>query len=218
MTGCTCSTSASSCSTSRSSAGRSSCGSACGRRRGRIPAGRAPGQLRGHAGASAGCSRGLRVAMVAYEDNARKINAMLAAINPAAGARDGGAREPGGDAQGARRCSTRECSWACWGIGRRAERRRRPWIFSGAPARFPLGPMRVAALLGRQVILMLGVLLRRQSVSRGVRGDRGFRGRRPAREGGRDARRRWRAMRRAWRATAGSIPTTGSTSIDYWAM
>ena len=31
--------------------------------------------------------------------------------------------------------------------------------FLGAAARFPLGPMRVAALLGRPVILMLGLYL-----------------------------------------------------------
>jgi predicted LPLAT superfamily acyltransferase len=98
----------------------------------------------------------LRVAMVAYEANARKINAMMSAINPALaggtvalgsaeamlrvrGLLDEGVfvgmlgdRTPGGEATEAVE-------------------------FLGAPAQFPLGPMRLAALLQRQVILMLGV-------------------------------------------------------------
>lgn len=101
---------------------------------------------------------GLRVAMVAYEDNARKLNAMLAAINPAAtvdmvtlgsveamlrvrdlleeGVFVGmlGDRTPGGEA-------VMEVP------------------FLGGVAKFPLGPMRAAGLLGRRVILMLGLYL-----------------------------------------------------------
>jgi predicted LPLAT superfamily acyltransferase len=100
--------------------------------------------------------RGLRVAMMAYETNARKINAHLAAINPALagstvalgsldamlkvrGLLDEGVfvgmladRTPGGEAT-------------------------EVVEFLGAPARFPTGPMRLAALLGRQVIMMVGV-------------------------------------------------------------
>lgn len=101
---------------------------------------------------------GLRVAPVAYEENAQKINAMMAAINPGLAAEtvalgsleamlkvrglldEGvfvgmlGDRTPGGEAtQGVE--------------------------FLGTPARFPIGPMRVAALLGGQAILMLGVYL-----------------------------------------------------------
>jgi predicted LPLAT superfamily acyltransferase len=98
----------------------------------------------------------LRVAMVAYEANARKINAMLAAINPeladetvalgtaetmlrVRGLLDEGAfvgmlgdRTPGGEAT-------------------------EVVPFLGEGAKFPLGPMRLAALLQRRVILMLGV-------------------------------------------------------------
>ena len=98
----------------------------------------------------------LKVAMVAYEANARKINAMIAAINPrlaeetvalgsaeamlkVQGLLDEGAfvgmladRTPGGEATQA-------------------------VPFLGEAARFPLGPMRLAALLQRPVILMLGV-------------------------------------------------------------
>lgn len=101
---------------------------------------------------------GLRVSMVAYEDNARKLNAMLAAINPAAkvdtvalgsveamlrvrdlleeGVYVGmlGDRTPGGEA-------VMEVA------------------FLGQVAKFPLGPMRAAALLGKRVILMLGLYL-----------------------------------------------------------
>jgi predicted LPLAT superfamily acyltransferase len=101
---------------------------------------------------------GLRVAMAAYEGNARKINAMLAAINPRlAGETVGlgsveamlrvqglldegvfvgmlGDRTPGGEAT-------------------------KVVEFLGEGARFPIGPMRLAALLGRKVILMVGVYL-----------------------------------------------------------
>jgi predicted LPLAT superfamily acyltransferase len=98
----------------------------------------------------------LRVAMVAYEANARKINAMIAAINPGLvadtvvlgrvetmlkvrGLLDEGVfvgmladRTPGGEATEAVQ-------------------------FLGGKANFPLGPMRLAALLQRPVILMLGI-------------------------------------------------------------
>lgn len=101
---------------------------------------------------------GLRVSMVVYEETARKLNAMLTAINPAArmdvvalgsveamlrvkelleeGVFVGmlGDRTPGGE-----------------GVMEVA--------FLGGMARFPLGPMRAAALLGRPVFLMLGLYL-----------------------------------------------------------
>ncbi|MHB0973330.1 MAG: LpxL/LpxP family acyltransferase [Thiobacillus sp.] len=101
---------------------------------------------------------GLRVAMVMYEENARKLNAALAAINPAAvqdiiplgqldsmlrvqaGLDDGmvlgvlGDRSLGGD----------------------------PTLsvpFLGADAEFPAGPMRLAAMLRRPVLFMSGLYL-----------------------------------------------------------
>lgn len=98
----------------------------------------------------------LRVSMVAYEANARKINTMIAAINPSLvagtvvlgsaeamlkvrGLLDEGVfvgmladRTPGGEATEAVQ-------------------------FLGGRANFPLGPMRLAALLQRPVILMLGI-------------------------------------------------------------
>ena len=102
--------------------------------------------------------QGLKVAMVMYEENARKINATLAAINPAAtqdiiplGQMDsmlqvrdklaGGYlvgmladRSLGGDA-------TVDCD------------------FLGNPAPFPLGPWRMAAMLRQPVFLMTGLYL-----------------------------------------------------------
>lgn len=99
---------------------------------------------------------GFRVAMLMYEDNARKINAALHAINPAAAADivplgqvdsmltardrlDQGClvglladRGLGGDA-------TVDCD------------------FLGAPAPFPLGPFRMAAMLRRPVFFMAGI-------------------------------------------------------------
>lgn len=101
---------------------------------------------------------GLRVAMLMYEDNARKITAALEAINPAASediialghmesmleARDRldrgylvgmlADRSLGGDA-------TRDCE------------------FLGEPAPFPVGPWRMAAMLRRPVFLMAGLYL-----------------------------------------------------------
>lgn len=101
---------------------------------------------------------GLKVAMLMYEENARKINASLAAINPAASediialgrmesmleARDRldqgylvgmlADRGLGGD-------TTRECD------------------FLGQPAPFPVGPWRMAAMLRRPVFLMAGLYL-----------------------------------------------------------
>jgi predicted LPLAT superfamily acyltransferase len=98
----------------------------------------------------------LRVAMMAYEANARKINAMMAAINPdlaeetvplgtpetmlkVRGLLDEGVfvgmlgdRTPGGEAT-------------------------EVVEFLGAGAKFPLGPMRLAALLQRRAMLMLGI-------------------------------------------------------------
>ena len=101
---------------------------------------------------------GLRVAMLMYEENARKINATLEAINPQAtqdiiplgrmdsmlearGRLEAGYlvgmladRSLGGDA-------TADC------------------VFLGEPAPFPVGPWRLAAMLGRPVYFMAGLYL-----------------------------------------------------------
>ena len=98
----------------------------------------------------------LRVAMVAYEDNARKINAMVAAINPRA-------------AEGPVALGTAEAMLRVRGLldegafvgmlGDRTPGGEPTELveFLGERARFPLGPMRLAALLQRRVILMLGL-------------------------------------------------------------
>jgi hypothetical protein len=101
---------------------------------------------------------GLRIAMVMYEDNARMVNETLAALGPAArqdvialGRVDAMLRvrdllEDGGIAGvlGDR------------GLG---EGGAVSLPFLGAPARFPLGPMRMAAMLRCRALFMAGVYL-----------------------------------------------------------
>ena len=99
---------------------------------------------------------GLRVAMVMYEENARKLNAALRAINPAAqqdiiplGRADSMLRVhellEGGSVVGmlADRCLNRDTT--------------RPVSFLGQPAEFPVGPFRMAAILRRPVLFMVGL-------------------------------------------------------------
>lgn len=101
---------------------------------------------------------GLRVAMVAYEDNAQKLNAMLAAINPNA--------KVDTVALGSVQAMLRVSELLAQGVFVGMLGDRTPGgeavmdvEFLGGTARFPVGPMRVAALLGRPVILMLGLYL-----------------------------------------------------------
>ncbi|MDO8386052.1 MAG: acyl-CoA synthetase [Polaromonas sp.] len=99
---------------------------------------------------------GMRVAMVMFEDNARKINAALSAINPAAqqdivalGHADSMLRVheliEGGSVVGmlADRCLNHDST--------------RPAPFLGEPAEFPVGPFRMAAILRRPVLFMVGL-------------------------------------------------------------
>lgn len=96
--------------------------------------------------------------MAMYEDNTRRINATLAAINPAA------APEivPLGRMESMIRIGERLDAGAFVGVladrtlGAEAVH---PVGFLGAPAGFPLGPMRAAAILRRQVIFMAGLYL-----------------------------------------------------------
>ena len=99
---------------------------------------------------------GLRVAMAMYEDNARQINAMLAAVNPHAAAdiialghidamlkiQDYLDRGTFVGVLGDRT------------LGNEASVRVN---FLGQPARFPVGAMRAAAIMRRPVIFMIGV-------------------------------------------------------------
>jgi predicted LPLAT superfamily acyltransferase len=98
------------------------------------------------------------VSMLMYEDNARKINATLAAINPAA-AQD---IVPLGRLDSL--LVAREKLDAGHLVGILADRSfgndaTRDCDFLGAPAPFPLGPWRVAALLRRPVLFMAGLYL-----------------------------------------------------------
>ena len=98
----------------------------------------------------------LRVSMVAYEANARKINTMIAAINPSlvAGTVVLGSAEAMLKVRG---LLDEGVFVGMWRIARREARLRRRCRFLGGRANFPLGPMRLAALLQRPVILMLGI-------------------------------------------------------------
>jgi len=101
---------------------------------------------------------GLRVSMVMYEDNARMLNETLAALSPAArqdvialGHVDSMLR-------------VRDCLAAGGIAGVLGDRGlhdddAQVVPFLGAPARFPLGPMRMAALLRCPVVFMVGLYL-----------------------------------------------------------
>ncbi|WP_332672626.1 LpxL/LpxP family acyltransferase [Aromatoleum sp.] len=99
---------------------------------------------------------GLRVAMVMYEENARKINDTLAAINPAA-------RHdiiPLGRIDSMLQVKERLDDGALVGmLGDRslAQDGLQRVDFLGEPADFPAGPWRIAAMLKRPVILMVGL-------------------------------------------------------------
>ncbi len=99
---------------------------------------------------------GLRVAMVMYEENARKLNAALSAINPAA-QQD---IVPLGRADSMLR--VHELLEGGSVVGMLADRRlntdtTRRVPFLGEPAEFPVGPFRMAAILRRPVLFMVGL-------------------------------------------------------------
>ncbi|MBD5804644.1 lipid A biosynthesis lauroyl acyltransferase [Azoarcus sp. Aa7] len=98
----------------------------------------------------------MRVAMVMYEENARKINDTLAAINPAARADI----IPLGHLDSMLRLKERLDDGSLVGV--LADRSlgddpSQPVEFFGEPADFPVGPWRIAAMLKRPVILMVGL-------------------------------------------------------------
>lgn len=101
-------------------------------------------------------ARALRIALVMYEQNTRTLNSALNAINPdlamrviALGRIDSMLQVERALAEGefvgmlADRAIEGESTIAC--------------PFLGAPARFPEGPFRLAAMLGRPVVLMFGI-------------------------------------------------------------
>jgi predicted LPLAT superfamily acyltransferase len=101
---------------------------------------------------------GLEVAMAVYEDNARKIHAVWAAINPRLAA----ATIPLGSLEAmlkVRALLDKGVFVGLLGDRTPGEEATEGVEFLGAPARFPIGPMRVAALLGGETFLMLGLYL-----------------------------------------------------------
>ena len=99
---------------------------------------------------------GLRVAMAMYEDNARRLNAMLAAINPNA-ATDVIALGHMDAMLKIQEYLDRGTFVGVLGdrtLGNEASRR---IAFLGQPARFPVGAMRAAAIMRRPVIFMIGL-------------------------------------------------------------
>jgi predicted LPLAT superfamily acyltransferase len=97
-----------------------------------------------------------RVSLLMYEENARKVNRMLNAINPALAIEIIGLGRPGS------MIAVRERLEEGHLVGILADRslddeRRLTMPFLGQPARFPVGPFRLAAILKRPVVFMAGV-------------------------------------------------------------
>jgi len=100
----------------------------------------------------------LRVAMVMHQDNAQKINAMLAAINPEA------VQDIIGLGQIDSMLKVRECMDEGGVVGMLADRTLGndtlyPVPILGTNANLPSGPFRMAALLRRPVVFMAGLYL-----------------------------------------------------------
>jgi predicted LPLAT superfamily acyltransferase len=98
------------------------------------------------------------VAMLMYEENARKINAILHAINPAARHDVVGLGHPDSMLKARDRLEAGSL------VGMLADRSlandsTAECMFLGAPARFPIGPWRMAAMLRRPVFFMAGIYL-----------------------------------------------------------
>lgn len=101
---------------------------------------------------------GLRVAMVMYEENARNINAALAAINPAA-VQD---VIPLGQLDSMLQVQTALDAGKVLGVLGDRALNQGPALslpFLGHTAAFPVGAMRLAAVLKRQVLFMSGLYL-----------------------------------------------------------
>jgi predicted LPLAT superfamily acyltransferase len=97
----------------------------------------------------------VKVSLVMYEDNARKTNAVLNAMAPALTIDIIGLGKPG--SMLAVRDRLDEGNAVGILVDRSLDGERSEWIpFLGTPARFPIGPFRMAALLGRPIVLMIG--------------------------------------------------------------
>ena len=99
---------------------------------------------------------GVRTSLVMYEDNARKTNAVLNAINPALSIEIIGLGKPGSMLAVRDRLDDGHLVGILADRSLESERRVRI-PFLGAPAWFPAGQFRMAAMLRRPVVLMLGV-------------------------------------------------------------
>jgi predicted LPLAT superfamily acyltransferase len=105
----------------------------------------------------------LRIAMVMHEENARKINAMLAAVNPEPAQHNIGLGHVDSMLQ------VRERLDEGWVVGMLADRtpgndtsgkdNLHPVQLLGANANLPIGPFRMAAFLRRPVVFMTGLYL-----------------------------------------------------------
>jgi predicted LPLAT superfamily acyltransferase len=98
----------------------------------------------------------LAVSLAMYEENARKINSVLNAINPKLAMNVIGLGRPSSMLEIGRRLDAGDF------VGVLADRSlndedQATLPFLGAPASFPLGPFRMAALLKRPVVLMVGL-------------------------------------------------------------
>ena len=98
----------------------------------------------------------VRVSLLMYEENARKTGAVLHAINPAAGLDVIALGQPGAMLTVAARLAAGGIVGLLADRGLDA-RTMAPVDFLGAPAAFPVGPFRMACLLRRPVVLMLGL-------------------------------------------------------------
>jgi predicted LPLAT superfamily acyltransferase len=99
---------------------------------------------------------GLRVAMAMYEDNARKVSAMFKALNPA----NKSEIIALGQIEAMLRIRERLDEGVFVGILGDRTFRGEPGLvvdFLGGPAVFPLGPMRAAAVLRREVFFIAGI-------------------------------------------------------------
>lgn len=106
--------------------------------------------------ASAHMHPGLRVCLVMYEQNARKTNTVLRAINPRSATEVIALGQPSSMLKVEDRLNQN------YAIGILADRslndeRRIQHSLLGSAATFPIGPFRMAAMLGRPIVLMFGL-------------------------------------------------------------
>jgi predicted LPLAT superfamily acyltransferase len=98
----------------------------------------------------------VKTSLVMYEGNARKTNAVLNAINPALAIEIIGLGKPGSMLAVRDRLDEGHLVGLLADRSLESERQMR-FAFLGAPACFPTGPFRMAMLLRRPIVLMLGL-------------------------------------------------------------